>query len=124
MQVERLDGLMDDMRGVVTYRVTIGRAVRCIPFKKSYLEDVGLAEAMRREGFDYKPKTERVPLYQRGRRIGTLPGSFDPIFIKSINPLYQVRGGDFVRTDDGWKACNTMGPGDLESVPGFVWDRR
>ena len=69
-------------------------------------------------------RTERVPVMQHGRQIGSVPPSFDPTAIKSTNWLYDPRGGDFRRDGDTWIASRTLGPGDLEAVPGFVWDRQ
>jgi hypothetical protein len=68
-------------------------------------------------------RTEPVPVMQSGRRVGSVPATFDPTKIKSTNWLYDVRPGDFVRDGDTWIANRTLGPGDLEAVPGFVWDR-
>jgi hypothetical protein len=66
---------------------------------------------------------EPVPVIQHGRRIGWLSPSFDPNNFKSTNWLYDARPGDFVREGNHWIAARTLGPGDLEAVPGFVWDR-
>lgn len=68
-------------------------------------------------------RKEPVPVIQHGRRIGWLPPSFDPMRIKSTSFLYEPRPGDFVRDGEHWNASRTLGPGDLEAVPGFVWDR-
>lgn len=68
-------------------------------------------------------QTERVPVMQDGRQIGTVPPSFDPQRIESTSPLYDPRAGDFVRAGDAWSAHPMLGDGDLEAVPGFVWKR-
>ena len=67
--------------------------------------------------------TERFDLFQDGRKIGTLPPDFDPLFVKSKTFLYQVRQGDFTFDNDKWIADRTLCPGDLEAVPGFQWER-
>jgi hypothetical protein len=67
--------------------------------------------------------TEPTAVYQHGMKIGTVPPGFDPARIKSTSPWYSPRPGDFVRDGDHWVAARTLGPGDLEAVPGFVWDR-
>ena len=68
--------------------------------------------------------TGRIPVLQDGRCIGTVPASFDPLRINSQSWMYTPRPGDFERQGDAWVASLTMGPGDLEAVPGFVWQRR
>lgn len=67
--------------------------------------------------------TARVPVTQDGRRIGTLPHDFNPRQIRSVNWLYDPREGDFRLEGGAWVAARTLGPGDLEAVPGFVWER-
>lgn len=69
-------------------------------------------------------RTERVPVVQNGRLIGTVPPSFDPLKIKSTSIWYDPRPGDFVPDRDVWIAARTLGPSDLEAVPGFVWHRQ
>jgi len=67
--------------------------------------------------------TWRIAVMQDGRRVGTVMPSFDPDNIDSRSPLYRPRPGDFRREGDVWIASTMLGNGDLESVPGFVWDR-
>lgn len=67
--------------------------------------------------------TERVPVMQDGCRVGTVPHDFNPRRIRSTNWLYDPRDGDFRLEDSTWTASRSLGPGDLEAVPGFVWDR-
>lgn len=80
--------------------------------------------------------TARVPMMQEAwatkadgtrertkERIGTVRHDFDPRRIKSTNWLYDPREGDFKLEDGAWVAAYTLGPGDLEAVPGFAWDR-
>ena len=62
-----------------------------------------------------------VEVRQDGRVVGTLPGDFDPLYIRSSTFLYDPRPGDFIRRDDHWEASKWLGPGDLKAVPGFVW---
>lgn len=67
--------------------------------------------------------TWNIAVMQEGRRVGTVPPSFNPNNIESRNQLYRPRPGDFRRDGDVWIANEWLGPGDLEAVPGFVWDR-
>jgi hypothetical protein len=69
-------------------------------------------------------QTARVAVMQDGVQIGTLPPTFEPTKIKSVSWLYQPRDGDFKRDGDAWVANSALGPGDLEAVPGFVWERK
>ena len=57
-------------------------------------------------------------------KVGSVPATFDPIAIKSTNWLYEPRAGDFRRDGKNWVVDKMLGPGDLEAVPGFVWDRQ
>lgn len=68
-------------------------------------------------------ETKRADVKQHGRRVGTLPPNFDPSSIKSTSFFYDPRPGDFRREGEHWIAASDLGPGDLEAVPGFVWDR-
>lgn len=88
------------------------------------------------KGAGYTKATARIPVMQEAwatkedgtrhrikERIGSVPPTFDPARIKSTNWLYDPRPGDFKLEDETWVASYTLGPGDLEAIPGFVWDR-
>ena len=62
----------------------------------------------------------RLPVYQCGRIVGTVPASFMPDPSASRSPLYDVRPGDWTPTEDGWRANPMLGLGDLAAMPGFV----
>lgn len=68
-------------------------------------------------------ETERAVVMQDGRRVGYLPPNFNPATVKSTSFFYTPRPSDFRREGDVWIADHMLGPGDLEAVPGFVWDR-
>jgi hypothetical protein len=61
-----------------------------------------------------------VPVYHLGQMVGTVPFDFEPSLIKSRSMLYDPRPGDFRRTQSGWEASRSLGPGDLLCVPGFA----
>ena len=67
--------------------------------------------------------TWQIAVMQDGQRIGTVPPSFDPENFESRSALYRPRPGDFRRKGDVWIADPMLGPGDLNAVPGFVWER-
>lgn len=115
----RVESIADEMQGYVTYELKGGRYIR---LDARDVREYGAAEILRRMGLEIDLPTDRVRVIQQGRAIGTVPPDFDPISIKSCSFLYDVRPGDFKRDGDAWIANKTLGPGDLESVPGFVWD--
>jgi hypothetical protein len=116
--MRRIESHEDAANGIVTYRLDDGRHVRLDAFA---VREYGARVILAAMGIEEKPG-ERVPVMQHGRRVGTVPSDFDPIFAKSKTWLYDVRPEDFKRTDDGWLASRTLGPGDLEAVAGFRWD--
>jgi hypothetical protein len=115
-----IESMEDRMNGVVTYELSNGQRFRC---SQMAVEEVGAANLLRQAGLGHLLPTERVPVMWAGRKAGTLPPDFDPHFIKSKNWLYDPRPGDFTRDGDKWVASPKMGPGDLEAVPGFQWER-
>lgn len=108
-------------RRVVVYELDNGRRVSLC------------ANAVRKHGaqamletFGLMPKglaLERVPVYQWGRKVGTVPAMFDPQFIQSTSLFYEPRPSDFIREGSRWIVDKMLGPGDLDAVPGFRWDR-
>jgi hypothetical protein len=68
------------------------------------------------------PLNNPVPVYQEGRRIGTVPHDFDPGRIKSQSYFYDPRPGDFAPHESGWEANKILGLGDLKAIPGFSFE--
>ncbi len=118
--MRRIDSIEDQMEGVVTYELGNGRRVR---MDARIAREYGPGEILREMGLGDQVPTEHIVVTQHGRKIGTVPGDFDPFTIKSKNYFYDPRPGDFRRDGDVWIASRMLGPGDLEAVPGFVWDR-
>lgn len=112
----RLESIEDQMNGVVTYEFRDGRRVR---LDARAVREVGAAELVRAMGHGDLLPTERVPVMQYGRRVGTLPPDFDPANIKSRSFLYDPRPGDFRREGGAWIANRTLGASDLDMVPDF-----
>lgn len=108
------------MNGVVTFELSNGKRFRCSAMA---VDEVGGAELLRRAGLGHLLPTERSVVMWAGRKVGTPPPDFDPMRIKSNNWLYDPRPGDFVRAGDVLVASKMMGPGDLEAVSGFRWER-
>lgn len=118
--MRRIENPASDFRGVVTYEYQdpkLGR--RYIDVDARALKELGLEKVMQYAGLGHLVPTERVPVVQHGRVVGSLPGSFDPVTCRSTSLLYDPRPGDFVRDGDNWVASRTLGPGDLDSVQGF-----
>jgi hypothetical protein len=116
-KMKRIESIMDDARGTVTYEIGDGRWAT---FDARAVREYGLAKMM--EAYGVEMPTERVPVIQYGRRIGTMPPDFDPATARSISFMYDVRPGDFTRTDEGWVVGRTIGASDVDCVAGFVRD--
>lgn len=112
--MRKVESLQDDMNGTTTYDLGNGKWVT---LDLREVRECGLVEVMKAHGVEIP--TGRLPVYQRGKEIGTLPEVFEPAAIKSTSYFYDVRPGDFKREGDRWVASPTLGPGDLESVPEF-----
>ena len=92
-------------------------------FGRHEVQEYGLSELLKSIGRGADIPTGRLDVMQSGRKIGTVPATFDPMRIKSTSFWYEPRSCDFVREGDVWVADRMLGPGDLDAVPGFVWDR-
>lgn len=117
--MERIESLQDEFERKATFKLKDGRYVR---LDARMVAEYGIERLMRQMGLEDQIPTGRVDVMRRGKKIGTVPATFDPLAIKSQSPWYDVRSGDFRREGDVWIASNTLGPGDLEAVPGFVWE--
>ena len=67
--------------------------------------------------------TDRIPVYQFGVKIGTVPHNFDPDSFVSRSIVYRPRRGDFQQVGYHFDASPSLGNGDLEAVAGFQWER-
>jgi hypothetical protein len=112
--MKRVETYSDLMNETVTYEIGDGRYAT---FDARVVREFGLAEVMRACGVEVP--TERVPVMQYGRRVGTVPGDFDLSFARSSSPFYDVRPGDLVREGDVWVAAKNLGASDLDCLVGF-----
>lgn len=115
--MRRIESYSDLMNETVTYEIGDGR---CVTLDARVVREFGLAEVMRSCGVEVP--TERVPVMQYGRRVGTVPGDFDLAFARSRSPFYDVRTGDLVRDGDVWVAARNLGASDLDCLIGFQRD--
>lgn len=112
--MRRIEDQSDVMRGTITYELDDGRY---ITVDARTVQRYGLREVLTAYGI--KAPEGRIPVFQRGVEIGSVPADFEPCAVKPTTVLYEVRPGDFKRIAKGWEACRTLGPGDLDAVPEF-----
>jgi hypothetical protein len=114
--MRRIESLENEMRGTITYDLEDGQYLNV---DAEMVGMLGIAAVLRMNGS--VPPEGRLPVFWAGTEAGTLPAAFGPLQIRSLTSFYRPRPGDFKRTDRGWEAANTLGPGDLEAVPEFQW---
>ena len=102
------------------YELPSGQRIR---LDRDHVRQHGAEALVRKLGLDPGPEGQRLPVYQSGRKIGTLPSSFDPDAAASTSVLFDIRPGDFKREGDGWTAHPSLGPGDLGALSDFAADR-
>lgn len=117
--MKRIESIEDEMPGVVTYKLPDGRHWR---FDARAVREYGIAELLRAEGLEQFIPTERIPVIQYGKRIGTMAPDFDPASARSTSPWYDVRPGDFRRDGNAWVVGRTLGASDVDCVAGFIRD--
>jgi hypothetical protein len=116
--MRKIESIEDQRNRVATYEMPDGKWVRV---DVGAVETYGLWKVL--GAYGYAPPKERVPVMQYGRRVGTLPGDFDPDHIRTNNPLwYDPRNDDLRREGDAWIANRTLGASDLDMVVGFIRD--
>ena len=116
--MKNITSLEDEMRGIAKYELSDGQWIQ---LDAREVRDFGLRAVMRRLGHDHLIGNERVKVIQDGEVIGSFPPDFDPMSIRSTSYFYRPRTDDFQRRDDAWIVCGSLGAGDLEAIPGFVW---
>lgn len=115
--MRRIESIEDQMRDIQTWELSDGR---CVRIDGRAARKFGVARILHDMGLGEDPaKMPRKPVFQHGRKVGTLPGSFDPQAARSLSFLYDPRPGDFVEHEGGWRAAPSLGPGDLDAIEGF-----
>jgi hypothetical protein len=117
--MRQLENIEDQMRGVATYEFEDGRRIQ---LDARAVQEHGAAAILRGMGYGNLVPTGRVTVMQDGLRVGTVPADFDPAAIKSRSVMYDLRPGDFRREGRVWVASSSLGPGDLQAVPGLKLD--
>ena len=121
--MEDITTIEDKRDGVVRYSLSKGEERLQVRLDVDLVREHGAPNLIRKMGHgDWLPNG-RMKVFQSGQVIGTLPASFDPMSARSASYFYDMRPGDFKRVNGGWEADVSLGGGDLEAVPGFVWER-
>jgi hypothetical protein len=115
--LKRVDCPDDRANGKITYDPGNGKRVT---FDEWTVRRYGIARLLADMGIDVS--SERVPVMQHGKRVGTLGGDFDPLLARSHAFMYDVRAEDFTLDGDVWVVSPTLSAGDLEAVEGFKRD--
>jgi hypothetical protein len=115
--MKRIEREEDERRGTVTYQLDDGRFVT---LEANAVQQFGIDNLIQWLGIE--SPTERVPVMQNGRRLGTLPANFEPLNARRRNSEYEVRPGDFRREGGAWIVEKTLCSEDLDAVIGFERD--
>lgn len=99
---------IDQMKGIVVVEFENGKRLNLS------------ARAVERHGLralvmEYAPEYQSgppLPVFQRGKQIGTLSASWHPTDARR-SLMYEPRPNDFRRVGDTWIADPMLGPGDL-----------
>ena len=117
--MREITGFEDERRGRRRFELSDGK---WIELSARDIKEFGLKDLLAHHGYPNELDV-RLDLIDEGRKIGTLPGSFDPINVKSKSFLYEPRRGDFEMRGNQIHMIARLGRGDLESIPGFRWHR-
>ena len=118
-QMRELTRFEDERRGIRRFELSDGK---WIDLSAQDIEEYGLKALLAHHGYSNELDA-RLDLIEDGRKIGTLPGSFDPMNVKSGSFCYKPRRGDFEMRGNQVHMIAHLGAGDLESIPGFRWHR-
>lgn len=116
--MKEITGPEDQMRGVAAFELPDGRRVKVAAHA---VREFGAEQCLKWSGVDdvWGDTPETLPVFRDGLMVGTLPRAFDPVRARSRSEMYDLRPGDFRRTERGWEACSSLGDGDLDAVEGF-----
>ena len=118
--MRELTGFEDMLRGIRRFELSDGKWIN---LSARDIEEYGLKALLTYHGYPNE-LDDRLDLIENGCKIGTLPGSFDPMNVKSGSFWYKPRRGDFEMRGNQVHMIAHLGPGDLESIPGFRWHRK
>ena len=99
---------IDQMKGIVVVEFDDGKRLN---LSARAVEKHGLRALVREYAPEY-PAGPPLPVFQRGKQIGTLSASWHPSDARR-SFLYEPRPNDFRRDGDRWIADPMLGPGDL-----------
>jgi hypothetical protein len=119
--MRHIESLEDWNNRAVTYEIGGAEKIR-VRLDADLVRKYGPKALIEQAGYGHMLPGGWVPVYQNGKKIGTVPGTFDPWAIKSRSAFYTPRNGDFIREGKFWVADKMLGPGDFDAIPDFEWD--
>lgn len=123
---DRFEQLQAEKRGNVLIELELetlkGEAQRLVvEMDRRLFQKFGLKPIL--EEYRLEIETSRIPVLMKGKKIGSLPATVSPDFIRSTSWFYGPRRGDLKRNDDHFEINPMLGDGDIEAIAGFVWER-
>lgn len=118
--MRKIENAKDKKNSVVNYELDDGRRVQ---INAKDVEEHGAIACLRRMGFGTQLPEEPIPVFQRGRRIGTMPADYNPSREARRAALYDPRPDDFRFENGMWIVNPMLETADIDAIPGFVRER-
>jgi len=115
--MRKIESAEDKKAGSITYELDDGRRVRILA---QAVEELGVIECLSRMGFASQMPEAPIPVFQNGKRIGTMPADYNPLRSARRAALYDPRPDDFRLENGIWIVNPMLEARDIDAIPGFV----